>query len=306
VETLDGLRGFLALSVFLHHTAIYHSFLGGGAWAPPANRFYAMLGPTPVAMFFMITGFLFWSQILAKKGRPDWIRLYVGRIFRIGPIYLCAVAVMLVCVFVVTGAKLSVSPGQLAKELAKWLALGAITGGPVNGYDRAPILLAKVTWSLSYEWAYYASLVLTALSFGWSASTPEWVRSLVASIAIVISITIFNSPYEVVPLFLLATAFFLIADGATLFGLLKTPGARRLGDISFGIYLLQGLVMAAAFALPGAVDSEQHSPVYHWLIATGCGCAIAFVSMGAHVLVERPGVDLGRVATRLIRKDQHS
>ncbi len=59
VATLDGLRGFLALAVFFHHAAIYHRFLLDGVWALPPSRFYALLGPVGVSVFFMITGYLF-------------------------------------------------------------------------------------------------------------------------------------------------------------------------------------------------------------------------------------------------------
>jgi peptidoglycan/LPS O-acetylase OafA/YrhL len=124
---------------------------GDRTWKPPADRVYAMLGPVPVSMFFMITGFLFWSQIIAKRGRPDWLRLYIGRLFRIGPIYLAAVAVMLACTFALTGPHIAVPLAQLAKELAMWLALGFVIGGPVNGHVEASILLAKVTWSLAFD-----------------------------------------------------------------------------------------------------------------------------------------------------------
>jgi peptidoglycan/LPS O-acetylase OafA/YrhL len=45
-------------------------------------------------MFFMITGYLFYSQLLKQKGRPNWKKLYIGRIFRIIPLYWFAVALV--------------------------------------------------------------------------------------------------------------------------------------------------------------------------------------------------------------------
>lgn len=39
-----------------------------------------------------------------------------------------------------------------------------------------------------------------------------------------------------------AGLFHLLTSGATLFGLIELRAARRLGNISYGIYLLQGLV----------------------------------------------------------------
>ena len=35
IETLDGLRGFLALSVFFHHAAVYQQYLRYHVWCLP-------------------------------------------------------------------------------------------------------------------------------------------------------------------------------------------------------------------------------------------------------------------------------
>jgi peptidoglycan/LPS O-acetylase OafA/YrhL len=94
IGSFDGLRGFLALSVFFHHTAVYHDYLRTGTWQSPSSRFYLLLGPFGVSMFFMITGYLFYSQLLKQKGRPNWKKLYIGRIFRIIPLYWFAVALV--------------------------------------------------------------------------------------------------------------------------------------------------------------------------------------------------------------------
>src|SRR5258708_2116203 len=81
VLTMDGLRGFLALGVFFHHAAIYHQYSQTGKWYLPPSRFYADLGPIGVAMFFMVTGYLFWTQMLKAEGKPNLAKLYLGRIF---------------------------------------------------------------------------------------------------------------------------------------------------------------------------------------------------------------------------------
>ena len=107
-SNLDGLRGFLAFGVFFHHAAIYHQYLQDGQWILPPSRFYSLIGQAGVALFFMITGYLFWGRMIAERGRPNWIKLYTGRIFRIGPLYLFALAVMLLIVFQRTGFTLHV------------------------------------------------------------------------------------------------------------------------------------------------------------------------------------------------------
>lgn len=160
--TIDGLRGFLALGVFVFHLAVTHRFIATGVWAIPDSRFYALLGPIGVSLFFMITGFLFWKKMLRATGSIRWAELYVGRLFRIAPMYLVVVAIMLCIVFAHTGFRLSVPGDQLAISILQWLALGAIdTQSDVNGF-RATHILAGVTWTIAYEWAFYASLLITS------------------------------------------------------------------------------------------------------------------------------------------------
>ena len=355
VETLDGLRGFLALAVFFHHGALYHTFIQDGLWRPPPDRLYALLGPFGVALFFMITGFLFWSQILEKQGRPDWVRLYIGRIFRIGPIYWVAAGGAMLVTLALTGFRVQPQLAALALDTIKWSGLGVFADASFNGFADAGVLLANVTWSLRYEWLFYASLIVTALFArnrltGWAfpaaglaasmavltgidltgqspgqwpflalffvgmltAAAKPWVAKVdfarplysVAAAALMLAVlAIFRTAYDAAPIALLGAAFFLIANGATLFGLLATRPARRLGDVSFGIYLLQGFVLSALFASQSARDFALASPWRHWMLIGAGAFMLVGVATAAHALIERPGVDLGRwVAGRLRRK----
>src|SRR5579862_6911783 len=70
---IDGLRGYLALSVFLHHSCVWYFYLRTGKWELPPSRLYVQLGQSSVALFFMITGFLFYSKLLQARNREfDW------------------------------------------------------------------------------------------------------------------------------------------------------------------------------------------------------------------------------------------
>src|SRR5438045_5961231 len=164
VTTIDGLRGFLALSVVFHHGAVYDGFLREDLWAVPPSRFYAMIGQVGVAICFMITGYVFWGRMVETQGRPGWVKFYIGRLFRIGPLYLLAIAVMLSIVFAHTGPHLNVPPMTLAVQVGRWLLLGLFESWNVNGYPHAGHALAGVTWTLRYEWLFYASLLLTAFA----------------------------------------------------------------------------------------------------------------------------------------------
>ena len=292
---IDGLRGFLALGVFVFHWVVTRGFIESGRWEPPDSRFYALLGPIGVSLFFMITGFLFWEKMLRVQGRPRWAALYIGRLFRIGPMYLFVVVVMLVLVLARTGFVLHEPALAVAASVLQWLALGVIDAQPdVNGV-RAAQLLAGVTWTIWYEWAFYASLLLTAhaararthLAFvivalalclvakasmhassagfavlfliGMATASllhenlrlhlSDAVSSTLASACLVAVCITAHNGYASTTAIGLALFFYLVCSGTTLFGLLTTTPAHRLGSISYSLYLMQGLVLTLVLAI---------------------------------------------------------
>jgi len=163
-ESIDGLRGYLAFGVFLHHGSIWYANLRTGAWDEPPSHLYNHLGQSSVALFFMITGFLFFSKLLNGRARPiDWLQLYVSRLLRLMPLYLCALACILVLVGVLSDWILQAPLGSLVSGIVRWLSFGE---PDLNGLARTRILVAGVTWSLRYEWIFYLSLPLFALLLG--------------------------------------------------------------------------------------------------------------------------------------------
>ncbi len=160
ISTLDGLRGLLALSVFFHHGVIYHQYLLTGVYGPPPSHFYRLLGPFGVDIFFMITGYLFWAILIKNSGQPLWLHMYVGRIFRIGPLYLFAAAATLITIFSYTGLVLKVSHWDFLQSLVRLGLLGIRFVYPINDYKDIDMLIG-VTWTLKYEWYFYLSLFIT-------------------------------------------------------------------------------------------------------------------------------------------------
>lgn len=348
VTTLDGLRGYLALAVVFHHGAIYHGYLETGAWQLPPSRFYALAGPMGVALFFMITGYLFWGRLIRTGGVLDWRALYIGRVFRLGPVYFLAVGIMFAVIFASTGLVLNVSPLELARQIGSWLILGVIKGPKLNGFENTEQILAGVTWTLRYEWLFYFSLpplawmlrkgyrhlpmaclgvaapalillfippnrdlyatVLFALGMlaaslrqaGLAVRVPDGVASA-GVLALLGSVLFFESAYETAPMLLMGAAFCLIANGCTVFGLLRLLGAHRLGAISYGIYLLQGLALAAFFRPEAVRAYGLSSPWAHWSLVAGSLVLLVLGSALAHVLLERPGIAAGKAVARRYR-----
>ena len=343
ISSFDGLRGFLALSVFFHHTAIYHDYLRTGIWQSPTSRFYLLLGPAGVSMFFMITGYLFYAQLLKEKGRPNWKKLYIGRIFRIIPLYWFAVVLVVLGVLVHTHGHLNVSPIQFFFEIVRW-SLGALfPEAPINASDFTYRVSLYVTWTLRFEWFFYLSLLALAIPSRWrwsgllfppiflcaallhevfaaKAPTP-WIcvalfligmstaairnsypnlklqtvaASLAAVALIFVAFLIPQYTFTPIPELLLGAAFLLIESGADLFGLLSTYPARRLGNISFGIYLLQGAVFAGASSFSFIRALDLSSPIGHWTVSLIEAIALVALATLTHRFVERPAIDLGR------------
>lgn len=99
-----------------------------------------------MSVFFMITGYLFWSRLIVERGQSDWISFFIGRIFRIGPLYLLAVGTMLVVVFASTGFEIKEPVLRLSENIFRWSLLGLLSGPDVvNGYENPGRILADVT-----------------------------------------------------------------------------------------------------------------------------------------------------------------
>ncbi|MCK9192714.1 MAG: acyltransferase [Nevskia sp.] len=165
--SIDGLRGFLAFFVFLHHSAYWYFFLRTGQWGGIQSYFYNHCGESAVVMFFMITAFLFISKLLDSRVRPvDWQRLYVSRVMRLVPLYLFAMAALFIYVAIASDFTLRVPAVTLLLDVGRWLGFSAFGEPDLNGVIRTSEILAGVTWSLPYEWAFYLALPLIGLMVG--------------------------------------------------------------------------------------------------------------------------------------------
>lgn len=342
---IDGLRGFLALSVFIFHLVVTHRFIETGIWDVPNSRFYALLGPIGVSLFFMITGFLFWGKMLRVKGRPRWHEIYIGRLFRIGPMYLFVVLVMLYIVFTRTGFQLQEPVNIVIGSVLQWLALGVIDTQPdVNGYQ-ATHVLAGVTWTIWYEWAFYASLIATAYfargrthlifvlsmlalclagkvvldinSMGFAVlffsgmavasllyeniklRLSSNVSSTIALVCLVVIFATSHNGYGTFSVMLQAFFFYLVCSGTSIFGLLTTTPAQRLGNISYSLYLMHGLVLTLIFTVSPIKNFAMTSPLNYWTIGLVCACVLVFVASFSYTLIEKPGIAFGK---RLIQR----
>lgn len=157
---IDGLRGYLAFSVFIHHFVLTWYWKNTGQWERPPEAYFQNLGKFGIAIFFMITGFLFISKLLSSTKPIDWYRLYQSRVFRIYPLYLFAVLLMTVIVFYQSQLQMNVDGLTLFKQYFRWLIFH---GDKINDYVETRRIIAGVDWTLKYEWLFYILLPLIAM-----------------------------------------------------------------------------------------------------------------------------------------------
>jgi peptidoglycan/LPS O-acetylase OafA/YrhL len=338
----DGLRGYLALSVMLHHLYLWILTTHlGGTWRPPAIPVLNQLGAGGVALFFMTTGLVFYPRILAGLRTTSWITVYITRIFRILPLVTISVAVVVLVIVLRTGASPTLSfIGGSARWISSWAEV------PLLGYPDSGRINAYVLWSLKYEWLFYLLLLplcAAAMDIVRSRGGPSWlvpiallVGTLAARLAgpsldvlhylplfavgmlafevqrrphfrgaltkpgvaaaaltaLAAGASTTQVPYGAsLPLF--GFFFICVACGNDLFGLLRTRGARVLGECSFGLYLLHGIVLDLWFVEGRGVTIGAPTVA---LPVLGVAAAVIVVPLTAitYILIERPAIRLGK------------
>jgi len=190
--SIDGLRGYLAFFVFLHHAVIWYYYLHTSVWEAPPSNLYNHFGQSSVAMFFMITGLLFFTMLMDKKSKSfDWLRLFVSRVLRLTPLYLFAMIIMMTIIVILSDFSLHKPAIQVFAEVIAWLSF-AIPGAPnINGVIDTWRITAGVTWSLMYEWLFYLSLPIIGLVLFKLRSS---VLLLVINGFIVLVVSVFKGP----------------------------------------------------------------------------------------------------------------
>ncbi|WP_214196759.1 acyltransferase family protein [Novosphingobium profundi] len=333
----DGLRGVLGCAVVIHHYLIWRGYAASGVWRAPEGNLGNQLGLSAVALFFMMTGFLFYPRIQGGIEAVNWARMFVQRVFRLVPMLLLSTLLCAALLVLREGARLDRS---FLFQVLAWLAGVQV---PLMGRADAALVNAGVFWTIKWEWAFYFVLLpaLAGLRSLWprSAWTPVVPGLLLASLALRVSglslfvflplfllgmlgcelagrvrlagrlrtngagwslavllageLGLFHDPYETAATVVLGLFFIGIACGNDLFGVLRWRALRVLGDLSFGVYVLHGIVLYLGFALGlGRLSAPVALPLLMAFVIAAAALA--------HWAIERPGIALGQcVASRL-------
>jgi peptidoglycan/LPS O-acetylase OafA/YrhL len=164
---ITGLRGFLALSVFFHHTIhsgfVFNYSFSFGPWRLLNSNFFNLIGQLSVALFFSITGFLFWRKAITSNGNINYIKLMLSRLKRILPAYLFACLFILIIIAFQSNAELKVNISDLLKQIFLFIfSFGSAYPSVVNNMSHV-IIGSGAFWTLRYEWKFYILLPLIAL-----------------------------------------------------------------------------------------------------------------------------------------------
>lgn len=163
-QSIDGMRGFLAIGVFIHHASIWFQYLQTESWDAPQSNLYNHLGQTSVSFFFMITAFLFITKLLNSDDKKnDWNILFISRFFRLVPMYIVSTLLLVLIIFIISDWVLKVSFTQFAKEMLKWGTFTVLGAPAINDSSFTRIINANVNWSLPYEWLFYFSLPVISI-----------------------------------------------------------------------------------------------------------------------------------------------
>ena len=335
VSTVDGLRGALATAIIVPHFAVTYFWHTGGHWQNSPSRLINNIGVVPVELFFMITGYLFTRRIL--KGTPRWGDILTARLWRIYPMYLVSVALILaISIYQVGGLQETWS--ATLQALGRWVIF---VGAPLNGLPESIRINATVQWTLLYEAMFYLSLpvlycllrlrrpgiaclvAVLALACLWpeyqqhfhtrflrlfapgivvalledrlrrtSINFAGWRCTLVAIAFLLASLAL--KSYSKLQVLLVVVPFALFVLGNSLNGLLENRGLKILGEISFSLYLLHGMVLYCLFSVFSVFDFGAGSfrdYAFYLPLVMVLACAL---SVATYWGVERPFMLMGQ------------
>lgn len=103
---------------------------------------------------------------------------------------------------------------------------------------------------------------------------------------------------------LITFIFFIIAAGNTCFGILVHPISKFLGEISYGIYLLHGLVRFVMFKFVFKLNSvDQLSAFGYWGIVYLCLVIVLTLAYFSYTFLEHPAMQQVNKITQVIRSN---
>lgn len=338
--SLDGLRGVLAVGVFIHHSFTMYGYFMFGNWKYSQNYLLNHLGQTTIALFFMITGFLF--ALKSTSTNINWKEFYISRFSRLFPLYAIIIFVLFFFVFLVSHGILNESGWMIFLEFMQWLSFVCFGRPDINALPMTWTLIAGVNWSLKYEVIFYVFAVpilhymsrffslrimlylasalllscfllrffhvggvdviyathfLCGIVTAYSYKEPRLLKlfqttlyKTIAGISVLI-LFFLDKPFGIASTLITILLFSAVVGGLSIWGLLNTRPALWLGDISYGIYLIHGLVLWSTLTLFKTYGNLPDVDIigYGMLMAIVGAFVVAIASL-SYINLERPAM----------------
>ncbi|MEX9251195.1 acyltransferase family protein [Pseudenterobacter timonensis] len=324
---VNGLRFFLAIGVAFHHFVYSFNFHSGRGWVATGYDINAFMGRFSVAIFFIISGYLFYNKISTKT---DWRVFFIKRFLRIAPMALISSAI---CIFIA----ISLDDGSfdITKQICNimyWFDAGLYNlRMNVSSVPNASLINAGVTWTLYWEWSFYFSLPFLSLLMKDGLRLPVVITIIAASyyfipmadykaacyaalfaagflakelnfksqnnflisilpIALLLVMFYTGSSALSLPLIPLCFAFFVLCNNKNaIYGIFRNKGVTRLGEISYSIYILHGI---AWYVLNISIKSTSIIDPCYLFISSMALILIVVICAFTYIAIERPFMKL--------------
>jgi len=86
----------------------------------------------------------------------------------------------------------------------------------------------------------------------------------------------------------------LIVLGSSVFGLFRSKASVLLGEISYSIYLLHGIILYALFSSGDIIDLTEISLLQYLYILPVVALLVILFSASTYLEIEKPGVAMGK------------
>ena len=119
------------------------------------------------------------------------------------------------------------------------------------------------------------------------------IYTFIALFLLFISINYFHSGRKIIPILISFFILFIIANGNSFFGLLSNSFSRKLGQITYSIYLLHGIILFTVFYFfIGFEKASKLSQIEHWSIIALTIFPVILLSQITYKYIELPSMNL--------------
>lgn len=343
IKSISGLRALLASIVAFSHLAHY-LYARDNDWIFDKDyfalisqgNFFVNSGKFGVALFFMISAFLFYRWLDNELLSPGELthKLIKSRVRRIVPMFWFSGLVIV---------SIGWLQGDLVPDLTA-LKQGLLWLLFVGNYHIGTLMTANVNagveWTLRLEWLLYLSIPLiyvlnrvtggrykTLLILGsigvifviavalrlWGTAYTDprpvlgfamgymawlyrdrWVQGrnsgkaagLAIALAVVALFFTSNAFFYLIFLGCLSVVFFIVSSGNAIFGLLENKTLMSVGEVSYSLYLIHGVVLYFIKQLP--LPTLQHNFVLYTALSTLFFVVSFYVAKLTYLYVEKP------------------